>query len=247
KTTQTCTRTQKTHTDFSFPIITFPLHFILLFPFVCRVYSSETGSHQLANQTFRSVEEVHKLKKQITNRLQSIAKPVVKRIQVAEMNICSDCDHGVSFWKQRPSHDVWNQTDGNDFTIIGNCGNSGTRELNNQYGKKNEEEIACYIVEGNIKDARTLIAMQKPREIVLVVSLLDEALAITPCSDQALKLRMRSLLFLIRFKDVEGKQWSDTLLQRNAALAMLFPVWRRTIAGSSGSKWKHVFPKTKYV
>jgi len=46
--------------------------------------------------------------------------------------------------------------------------------------------------------------MQKPSEIVLAASLLDEALAITPCSDQALKLRMRSLLFLIRFKDVEG-------------------------------------------
>jgi len=31
------------------------------------------------------------------------------------------------------------------LTIIGNYGNSGTRELNNQDGKKNEEEIARYV------------------------------------------------------------------------------------------------------
>jgi len=31
------------------------------------------------------------------------------------------------------------------FTIIGNEGNSGTRELNNQDEKKNEEEIARYV------------------------------------------------------------------------------------------------------
>jgi len=31
------------------------------------------------------------------------------------------------------------------LTIIGNDDNSGTRELNNQDGKKNEEEIACYV------------------------------------------------------------------------------------------------------
>jgi len=31
------------------------------------------------------------------------------------------------------------------LTIIENSGNSGTRELNNQDGKKNEEEIACYV------------------------------------------------------------------------------------------------------
>jgi len=31
------------------------------------------------------------------------------------------------------------------LTIIGNDDNSGTRELNNQDGKKNEEEIARYV------------------------------------------------------------------------------------------------------
>jgi len=31
------------------------------------------------------------------------------------------------------------------LTIIGNVDNSGTRELNNQDGKKNEEEIARYV------------------------------------------------------------------------------------------------------
>jgi len=31
------------------------------------------------------------------------------------------------------------------LTIIGNDGNSGMRELNNQDGKKNEEEIARYV------------------------------------------------------------------------------------------------------
>ncbi|KEH19990.1 hypothetical protein MTR_8g064280 [Medicago truncatula] len=31
------------------------------------------------------------------------------------------------------------------LTIIGNGGNSGTRELNNQDGKKNEEEFARYV------------------------------------------------------------------------------------------------------
>ena len=31
------------------------------------------------------------------------------------------------------------------LTIIGNDDNSGMRELNNQDGKKNEEEIACYV------------------------------------------------------------------------------------------------------
>ncbi|AES87288.1 hypothetical protein MTR_4g023780 [Medicago truncatula] len=31
------------------------------------------------------------------------------------------------------------------LTIIRNDGNSGTRELNNQDGKKNEEEIARYV------------------------------------------------------------------------------------------------------
>ena len=31
------------------------------------------------------------------------------------------------------------------LTVIGNDDNSGTRELNNQDGKNNEEKIACYV------------------------------------------------------------------------------------------------------
>jgi len=37
------------------------------------------------------------------------------------------------------------------------------------------------------------------------------------------------------------------LLQQNAALARLFPVWIRVVAWSSRLKWKHVFTKTKYL
>jgi len=76
------TSRHKTNMDFSFPIIAFLLHFVILFPIVCPVYSSRTGSRQLVNQSFGSVEEVHKLKKTIRNDLQSINKPAVKTIQV---------------------------------------------------------------------------------------------------------------------------------------------------------------------
>ncbi|RHN41637.1 putative neprosin [Medicago truncatula] len=81
--------------DFSFSIIVFLLHFVILFLFFSPVYSSRTGIHQLANR-IGSVEEVHKLKKTMRNDLQSINKSALKTIQSPDGDII-DC---VVFDKQ---------------------------------------------------------------------------------------------------------------------------------------------------
>lgn len=73
--------------DFSWslnsPITTFLVHFVLVASLVCPVCSSEVRNHPVANQTFRPLEELHKLKT-IRNRLQQINKPAVKTIEVPE-------------------------------------------------------------------------------------------------------------------------------------------------------------------
>ncbi|CAL0300220.1 unnamed protein product [Lupinus luteus] len=58
------------------------------------------------------------------------------------------------------------------------------------------------IAEKYIKDARNLIAMQDENAIASALNLVDAALAISPCLDEALELRARSLLYLRRFKEV---------------------------------------------
>jgi len=77
-------RNTKKSMDFSSSIISLLLHFLLLSSLVCPINSSETetGNHQLVNQTIRSEHELHKLKKLITTRLQEINKPAIKTIQV---------------------------------------------------------------------------------------------------------------------------------------------------------------------
>lgn len=74
----------KPNMGFSSPIISIILHFLLLVTSVCPINSLKTSNHQLVNQTFRSDEELHKLKKMIAARLQQINKPAVKTIQVCE-------------------------------------------------------------------------------------------------------------------------------------------------------------------
>ncbi|RHN41654.1 putative neprosin [Medicago truncatula] len=77
----------KPNMGFSSPIISIILHFLIL---VCPINSLKTSNQQLVNQTFRSNEELHKLKKMIAARLQQINKPAVKTIQSPDGDII-DC------------------------------------------------------------------------------------------------------------------------------------------------------------
>jgi len=67
--------------DFSSQIISLLLHFLLVASLVCPINSSRISKHQLVNETSRSDEEFHKMKKMIAARLQEINKPGVKTIQ----------------------------------------------------------------------------------------------------------------------------------------------------------------------
>ncbi|RDY08577.1 hypothetical protein CR513_07176, partial [Mucuna pruriens] len=71
------------------PIISLLVHFLLVVSTLCPVHSSQLGTHQVANQTFRPVEELRKLNA-IRNRLQQINKPAVKTIQSPDGDII-DC------------------------------------------------------------------------------------------------------------------------------------------------------------
>lgn len=73
---------KKSDMDFSSPIISLLLHFLLLISLVCPVYSLEINSHLLANESFAPHEEFNKLKNTIRFHLQKINKPFVKTIQV---------------------------------------------------------------------------------------------------------------------------------------------------------------------
>ncbi|XP_058767838.1 protein neprosin-like [Vicia villosa] len=81
----------QTHTkqnmDFSFPFISFFLHFLLLVSLVCHVYSSETSGQ---NQTFLPEKEFHNLKNTINIHLGRINKPPVKTIHSFDGDII-DC------------------------------------------------------------------------------------------------------------------------------------------------------------
>jgi len=68
-----------TNMDFSSPVISLLLHFLLLVSLVCHVYSSETSGQ---NQTFLPNEEFHKFRRTIKMHLRRINKPAVKTIQV---------------------------------------------------------------------------------------------------------------------------------------------------------------------
>lgn len=57
-------------------------------------------------------------------------------------------------------------------------------------------------MERYIRDAKILIATQEPNEISSALSLVEAALAISPCFELALELKARSLLYLRCFKDV---------------------------------------------
>jgi spore cortex formation protein SpoVR/YcgB (stage V sporulation) len=71
--------------EFSSLIISLLLHFLLLVTLIFPINSLEINNH-LVNQTFRSEEEIHKLKKEIATRLQQINKPAVKTIEVSFTN-----------------------------------------------------------------------------------------------------------------------------------------------------------------
>ncbi|XP_061376662.1 protein neprosin-like [Gastrolobium bilobum] len=92
---QTQTRKQQSFSNMDFrwclstPIISLLVHFLLVASSVCPVYSSQMGTHQISNQTFRPEEEFHKLKT-IRIRLQQINKPALKTIQSPDGDIL-DC------------------------------------------------------------------------------------------------------------------------------------------------------------
>ncbi|KAK2354621.1 hypothetical protein QL285_092124 [Trifolium repens] len=71
--------------DFNTSIIALVLVFL-----VCPTYSFEISSHHVTNQTFRSREELQKLKKTIATRLRQINKPGVKTFQTLNGDII-DC------------------------------------------------------------------------------------------------------------------------------------------------------------
>ncbi|CAK8536500.1 unnamed protein product [Lathyrus sativus] len=75
--------------DFSFPIISLLLHFLVVVSLFCTVNCLETSS-PLVNQTFQSGEEFHKLKKNIATRLNRINKFTLKTIQSPDGDII-DC------------------------------------------------------------------------------------------------------------------------------------------------------------
>ncbi|WJX93432.1 hypothetical protein P8452_74954 [Trifolium repens] len=75
--------------EFSSLIISLLLHFLLLVTLIFPINSLEINNH-LVNQTFRSEEEIHKLKKEIATRLQQINKPAVKTIESPDGDII-DC------------------------------------------------------------------------------------------------------------------------------------------------------------
>jgi hypothetical protein len=69
---------------FTSPIIYNLVHFLLVFSFLCPVFSSsKIDNSPVANNTFKPMEELHKLNI-IRNRLQQINKPSRKTIQVCQ-------------------------------------------------------------------------------------------------------------------------------------------------------------------
>ncbi|CAL0311885.1 unnamed protein product [Lupinus luteus] len=75
--------------DFSSPIISTLVHFLLLVSLVCPVCSSEIGNYLVSNDTFWPKEEVQKLNI-IRNHLNQINKPSIKIIQSPDGDII-DC------------------------------------------------------------------------------------------------------------------------------------------------------------
>jgi hypothetical protein len=69
---------------FTSPIIYNLVHFLLVFSFLCPVFSSsKIDNNPVVNNTLKPMEELHKLNI-IRNRLQQINKPSTKTIQVCQ-------------------------------------------------------------------------------------------------------------------------------------------------------------------
>ncbi|KAL5063402.1 hypothetical protein RYX36_025139 [Vicia faba] len=66
------------------------LYIVIVVSFISPINSLKTQNHESVNQTFRSEQELQKLKKIIATRLRQINKPAVKTIQVPDGDII-DC------------------------------------------------------------------------------------------------------------------------------------------------------------